>query len=542
MGEEQNGKIHVYTREATELYSASLGNSVHFAYSADGKEYRPLNCNYGMLFAKAEISRENQIVEKGVTAPRIWHDEERGYCITAVRTEADGSVDASCDGKVLLWTTEDFVHFTEYGLVTAESVLAYDEAEVSKALGDALLLQWTPLCHVETEVPEQVAVQTEDDVRKIKAKAIYSDGSFHEKAVCWDISRIDFSVPGAYDVSGEIATPKYGFPLAKGYADPAACNWKGMYYFIATNDNTNAVGLFIRGMKTLSEVFEADAKEYLILEEDHVRGFVQTFWAPEFHVIGGRLYILFAVSGETFGPKSHMMRLKENGNPLRKEDWEEPVKVTDKNGKDLCEEGITLDMTYLKVKERSYLVWSARVNCMSEGDTGSMLYIGEVDEKEPWRLIGDAVLLSRPLYGWENNQGTINNEGPFALQTEDTVYLMYSGGAAGGDSYVIGCLQISCDGDLLCPEAWEKSKAPMLSSFLLEDIYGPGHNSFVTDEEGTVLLMYHAQESAGQVQRCTGIHRVHFTKNGAPVLTMTQKRDVSPLLSKVTMNIRVKRG
>ena len=107
---------------------------------------------------------------------------------------------------------------------------------------------------------------------------------------------------------------------------------------------------------------------------------------------------------------------------------------------------------------------------------------------------------------------------------------------------MIGCLQISCDGDLLCPEAWEKSKAPMLSSFLLEDIYGPGHNSFVTDEDGTVLLMYHAQESAGQVQRCTGIHRVHFTKNGAPVLTMTKDRDVSPLLSKVTMKICVKRG
>jgi len=300
--------------------------------------------------------------------------------------------------------------------------------------------------------------------------------------------------------------------------------------------------LFIRGANKLSAVFEAEAEEYLILEEDHVRGFVQTFWAPEFHVIGGRLYILFAVSGETFGPKCHMMRLKENGNPLRKEDWEEPVKVTDKDGKDLCEEGITLDMTYLKVRERSYLVWSARINCMSEGDTGSMLYIGEVDEREPWRLIGDAVLLSRPLYGWENNQGTINNEGPFALQTEDMVYLMYSGGAAGGDSYVIGCLKISCDGDLLCPEAWEKSKTPLLSSFLLEGIYGPGHNSFVTDEEGTLLLLYHAQETEGRVQRCTGIHRVHFAKNGAPVLTMTQKRDVNPLLSKVTMRICVKRG
>ena len=169
-----------------------------------------------------------------------------------------------------------------------------------------------------------------------------------------------------------------------------------------------------------------------------------------------------------------------------------------------------------------------------------MLNIAEIDESSPCRLKSDAVLLSRPLYGWENNDGTINNEGPFALLTKETVHLMYSGGAAGGDSYVIGCLSISCDGNLLHPEEWAKSKTPLLSTFLLEEIYGPGHNSFVVDEDGDLLLLYHAQERAGRVQRCTGIHRVHFANDGRPVLTMTGERDLNLSLSDVVMKVCVK--
>ena len=53
------------------------------------------------------------------------------------------------------------------------------------------------------------------------------------------------------------------------------------------------------------------AEEHLILDKDEERGFIQTFWAPEFHQIGGELYILFAVSGVKWGPQCHMMKLKK---------------------------------------------------------------------------------------------------------------------------------------------------------------------------------------------------------------------------------------
>ena len=77
-------------------------------------------------------------------------------------------------------------------------------------------------------------------------------------------------------------------------------------------------------------------------------------------MIGGDVYILFAVGGETGGPQCHMMKLKKGGNILNPEDWEDPVRVKKMDGSYLTEEGITLDMTHFEVNGISYLVWSYR--------------------------------------------------------------------------------------------------------------------------------------------------------------------------------------
>ena len=133
-------------------------------------------------------------------------------------------------------------------------------------------------------------------------------------------------------------------------------------------------------------------------------------WAPEFHVIGGELYILFAVSDTNWGPQCHLMKLKKNGDILNPADWSCPIRIRKADGSWLTEVGITLDMTYLKAGMRSYMIWSYRRHTMSIGDTGSMLYIATVNEEDPSRLTSEPVLLSRPLFGWENVNGTINNE------------------------------------------------------------------------------------------------------------------------------------
>ena len=91
---------------------------------------------------------------------------------------------------------------------------------------------------------------------------------------------------------------------------------------------------------------------------------------------------------------------------------------------------------YYEGKYGSCLLYTSHT--MSIGDTGSMLYIATVNEEDPSRLTSEPVLLSRPLFGWENVNGTINNEGPYTFVKEDTIYLTYSGGAANSYTYVLG--------------------------------------------------------------------------------------------------------
>ncbi len=603
----RKGNILIYTRMPVDgEYSGHLAYSAHFACSNDGKNYRALNNNYGILFAASTITHNNSICEKALKSPFLFYTADGIFGIIAVRINADGSDDQESKGKLVLWTSEDLFRFREIGLVdlhrdafVQEAVCRYDQSAGSYvidwrdsdgcifrntlsdindpgsvshaepgdsfAYGDAadapegavngnvlqldgrlfdeLMLKWMPLENVSVEVPEMITAASAEDVRKVPAAAVYTDGSTALKRVEWDTSGIDFGKPGIYEISGIVLQEVYKFPLASGYADPDILKWNGRYYFIATNDNLDDIGLYVREADTVSGLFEKGVKEYLILGKDEEKGYVQTFWAPEFHMVGNELYIFFAVGGKIWGPQSHVMKLKKNGSIIDPGSWEEPVRVIKSDGTFLTTEGITLDMTYFEANEKSYLMWSYRIwttGISSADDSGSMLYIATIDPAEPWRLTSEPVLISRPLYGWENNMRTINNEGPYAIVTDDNVYVTYSGGAAGGYTYVLGLLSAGKGDDLLEPDNWVKSGAPVLSYYSVKGEYGPGHNTFYIDENNDLMIAYHAQEALKSNLRCTGIRRVHFNIRGMPVFDMSAERDLNPKLAGVTTRVKVK--
>ena len=120
-------------------------------------------------------------------------------------------------------------------------------------------------------------------------------------------------------------------------------------------------------------------------------------------------------------------------------------------------------MTYFEQGDESYVSWSYRRNIGRPDDTGSMLYIASVDRERPWQLTSDPVLLARPLYGWENMEGTINNEGSYPLFTNDRVYIAYSGGAANGYSYAIGLLYAEKAVTCLISQLEKKPTPPYLT-------------------------------------------------------------------------------
>ena len=303
--------IHVYTRPVDkESYPEGLANSVHFAlFSETGSEI-PWNKNYGILFARGEISENNTIIPMGITDPCIFHIDENRIGIAGERIHEDGSPDETSAGKLVLWETEDLISFTEKGLVTRESIetmiVAYsdrsggfiDQAfiEVSDELADRALLYWSSVHYCETSVPDRAVIHSREDLDMVTAEIRYSDGSKRTKKVKWNTETVDFSLPGEYRIEGVIEQQRFDFPLTKGYGDPVIFPREGKWYFISTNDNLNDIGIYVRESEDVHGLFAEDVIEHLILPYAPERGFEQTFWAPEFHVIGGELYILFAVS------------------------------------------------------------------------------------------------------------------------------------------------------------------------------------------------------------------------------------------------------
>ena len=531
--------MKVYTRDAVPgVYPDGLARSVHFAVSRDGAKFEPLNQNYGILFATGLIREDNTICPKGITEPGVLCLPEGGYLIAAVRTEEDGSPEE----EVFLecWRTDDFLEFERIPFPAEQSRESFrDTVELDGGLYAELKRRWGKIFNVEMKVPQEVTVSGKEELQAVKAEAVYSDGSVAEKPVDWEIQGIDFSKEQTVTVRGTVRQQKYPFPLARGYGDPVIFPWEGKWYYISTNDNMDDVGIYGREADTVPELFEEQTVQHLILDVDEEKDFIQTFWAPEFHLIGGELYILLAIGGRVWAPQCHMMKLKKGGKITDPGSWETPVPVCRKDGSPLAPGAISLDMTYVKGTEKSWLIWSYREKIGTELDSGSMLYLAEADERQPWILAGEPMLLSRPLYGWENTERTINNEGPYAFIKDGRIYLTYSGGSANGYSYVLGLLTAPVDADLYDLNNWKKSTTAVLSFYSVEGEYGPGHNSFFYDENGNLMIAYHAEESLDGHIRCNGIRRIHFDRTGRPVFDMSEERDVDPALRQVSMQVRV---
>ncbi|MBO9599201.1 MAG: family 43 glycosylhydrolase [Cohnella sp.] len=588
-----------YTREPQDeqVYAPKLAHSMHLAYSEDGTRYQELNHNSGILFAKATENPNGSLGAKSLKNPYLFEMKDGSFGVVAVRTEPEGEPDERSKGAVLLFASADLLQYREIGLLdlkggthvhdvmceydvesqgyvvrwrdangnfyrnavadltnpngasepehtgpfavnaaassNIEGIVPRNTVSVPRNVAERLVRKLTVPTNVRNAVPERVAAATPEDVRGVRATSEYSDGTTAAKKVDWDTTGIDWNQPGIYRVTGRIRQEHHAFPMAVNRADPCIAKWQGKYYFIATNDIDGNKTLFIREADTIPEL--KTAKEVKILDTetyDHLKNFL---WAPEFHAIGDDLYIFHAGStGEFIDIQSHVMKLKKGGNPAVPADWEVPVKVVKRDGSPLFQSGITLDMTIIQWKGSVYAVWAQRE--FIPADLGSWIYISEVDPSEPWKLKTDPVLLSRPEYGWENNR-TFVDEGAYALITDRKIFLTIACALVDA-TYCVGILSADLDADLLNPASWAKGNYPLLTSSSVPGEYGPGHNSYVTDDDGVIWNVYHARDGIDG-PRCTGLRRVHFDIDGDPVLGLTEEKDLDQALAEVSMEIVV---
>jgi Predicted beta-xylosidase len=590
-----------YTREPQEdiIYANKLAYSMHLAYSANGERYEALNHNSGVLFAKATDNEDGTMNAKSLKSPYLFQLADGTFGVVAVRTEHDGQPDEQSKGSILLFTSSDLLQYTEVGLIDLKgstyvqgAACSYDAASgsyiihwtdengcsyrngmadlfslsaasapeqaealalppisadiegivprnvisVSPEIAHRLVRRLTVPTNVAMQVPEQVTAASAAELQAVRATAVYSDGTTARKSVAWQTAEVNWNAPGTYRVSGTVHQDRYTFPTMEHRADPNIAKWNGKYYFIATNDADHNQTLFIRESDTIPGL--VDAEESLILDTktyDHIKGLL---WAPELHAIEGNLYVFHAATtGEFFYEESHVMKLREGGNPTVAADWSEPMRVVKKDGSYLCEAGkvISLDMTVIQLNGECYAAWSERQ--FLPVDIGAWIYIAKLDPKEPWRLISDPVLLSKPDYGWANNH-TFVDEGPFAIIRDNKLFVTISS-AATDATYCVGLLTADTDADLLNPASWTKTNYPLLTSRSVEGEFGPGHNSYVTDADGVIWNVYHGRPGV-QAPRCSGMRRVHFDIDGYPVLDLTEDRDLNPALTAVTTEVVVK--
>ncbi|MFP4662772.1 MAG: family 43 glycosylhydrolase [Halanaerobiales bacterium] len=582
------------------IYAPKLAYSMHLAYSEDGVNYHPLNHNSGVLFALATENANGSLNAKSLKKPYIFQMEDGSFGVIAIRTEANGEEDSSSKGSILFFTSDDLLEYKEVGLIDLQKekyvedikceyddekkahvicwrdqennyyrniakdikndlrVSEAEEAEafeldsvatdiegavtrnvitISNEKAQRLIYKLSVPTNVEIYLPDSVCVESEEDLNDLKATAIYSDGTTADKTVDWNTEQIDWDRPGSYHITGTVHQDHFEFPVAINRADPCIRKWNGKYYFIATNDADGNHTLYIREADSIPEL--VNAREVLLLDSNTYEDIAGLLWAPEFHVIEDDLYIFHgATSGEFFYEESHVMKLRKGGNPACKEDWSRPHRVLKKDGSYLCEAGktISLDMTVIKHNREYYAMWSERQ--FLPVDLGAWLYIAKLDPLEPWKLINDPVLVSKPDYGWANNHVFVD-EGPFVLKRDEKIFVTIAS-ALIDSTYVVGLLETDKYSDLMDPNSWKKANYPLLTSRSVEGEYGPGHISFVTDDDGIVWNAYHARPDIDG-PRSSGIRRVHFDIDGYPVLDLTEEKDLNKELADVSIEVIVKK-
>lgn len=421
----------------------------------------------------------------------------------------------------------------DVGTCACEGAVWGNSLCISDEMGDYLLKKlMVPVC--EKIVPYKDGAEvtgriSAEELADVKAAAFYNDGSVVLRKIDWNPAE-----SGAAEATGYVHQEYFDFPFTENRADPCCMYRDGKYYYIATNDADREHTMYMRCADTLEGIVTAE--DSLILDSTTYEEIGGLLWAPEFHEIDGKLYIFHAATpGEFFREESHVMELREGGNPMCKDDWSKPHLVVKKDGTPLCEAGkvISLDMTTFEYEGDVYAMWSQRQ--FLPVDQGAWLYLAKIDRKEPWKLLNDPVCIIKPDYGWENNH-TFVVEGPYALEKDGQLMITYSGAAVDA-TYVVGLLKPIMGSDIMDPANWKRSNFPLMSSRSAQDQYGPGHNSYLEDENGLTWNFYHGRRGVTG-PRSSGARRVHFDIDGEPMLDVVDEVDLPKEMRDIKVQLR----
>ncbi|MFD1176677.1 family 43 glycosylhydrolase [Paenibacillus puldeungensis] len=594
--------------ENSNVYSRFVADSLHLALSREREEggFEALNSNYGVLFAKADYSRSEAGETKLLQMPRFFRLAGQGFGILAIPLDYEEHVDGP--GELLYFETQDFVHYEEKNRIkiTQTAWLDYScELDAATRLyrigwkeesgetrfvttkdfkdfslpqpgvifparfaqlpiegaraGQLIALTASEAAYLEHKLGRVRHVSVDDPIITLNAgapslnlnnarvTARYTDGSVALKRIEVDrneAATIDLSQPGRHELEAKIVRHRFPYPMMNTRPDPYVLLYKGRYYFISTDDDWQRK-IFIRSSETLEGLEDGKTEEVLLwngnVPEGERRG---EHWAPELHVICGKLYCFLAISVNNAwdGVQAHVALL-EGEDPMNPAHWGTPQRVLNRHGEVLTdthhrERDISLDMTYFELGGKSYVCWS-QPKWIGEEQELAALYMATVNPEQPWRLTSDPVRICRNEYGWDRNGGIASgvSEGPYVLKQGSRMFMIFSGSGV-GPTYAVGMMEMSAAEDPLDIHAWRKYNYPLMHSLSQPGQYGPGHNMFAQDEFGDWFNVYHACGVNGG-HRHASIRPVHFRFDGSPILDMKDEEELLPEYERITLTVVV---
>lgn len=606
---EMYGYILSYT---TSTESASLGKSLHLAYSVDGDTYTALNSNTGICFADNKGGTKN-VNPNSLVSPYIFRKADGTYGMIATNNNNYGYIyvydskdlinftnerkltlsatakvqapqctyDEVLAAYIINWTdgtkqykstTQDFVTCLETKEATftkkevtattlpqgavAGGALAVTKSEYDSVVNKLGIVQNTGIKEVSATYDEGSTVAKED-LLPAQVTADYSDGSTTDMNVTWnanDLANVDLSKPGDYQVAGTIEQTEYANPFIEQRADPCILKGNdGYYYFTASypmlgsSDGNGYDKVVLRRATTIEGL--RTAEEITIWDCDDSPSQYRYIWAPEIRLVGGSYYVYYTASINTsvWSIRPHVLKCTDPENIMSPSAWTEEGRMLAISGDTLAFNAFSLDMTYFKNETtgKSYVSWA-------QTDGFSSLWIGEVDEAEPWKLISKAVKISVPQYSWERVNENVD-EGASVIQKDGKIYMAFSA-AATGPEYCVGLLSADSTDDLLDVNSWIKQGYPVLTSADVPDEYGPGHNSFTVDENGNAVFVYHARSKECYENKCewasqdplydpcrhARLKRVHWAADGTPILKMSYDEELKDEFKTVMATVVVK--
>ncbi|MDR7187108.1 GH43 family beta-xylosidase [Microbacterium trichothecenolyticum] len=526
------------------------------------------------LLSYHEVGMVDLGVTSGVNEPAvIWDSASERYVVSwtsdagaALYTTFGSLTDASTRGDIERGSIPANAGTADTGI---PNYATGNAIAISTTVADALNVRFGRIVNTGVEDLDGVEIEAGDEIAAgdlpQRAQLSYNDGSTASRAIEWDaesLAAVDATTPGTYTVTGAINHPQYATPFADERADPSIFkfDWNGetKFLMIATEDlNLNPVNpangphMPIRIADNIEDLSDDAIRAGRNVEIDLLKrgdtdadGGVMTgcFWAPEFHVVGGKLTIFFmpCYNGANGQPdmwtgRASIIQLKQDaqGNhldPAVPANWTKAQKVLRADGSILNPvQNISLDMTYFEDSGQSYYAWQM---------LGSV-FIAKMDPADPTRLTSAPVRILPPEYAWDN----VIAEGPNVHAHDGKLYMIYSGSSV-GDSYTTGLITAKAgeNVDLTSPAAWTKLNYPVQKSGMFNGAWqlGTGHGMWSMDEDDNLLYVFHARTSnRGLTGRDMFVRRVHFASDGMPIFDMESDEEVAPDNRQVSVTVTV---